>query len=195
MSNMKKILLILGLLFITSCVHSEEMTNVQLEMRGYDAIEIPAGTFIPVMNTQEISTQYCSEGYKVKFIVTSDLYMHDTNIIPKDTEIYGYIEKINDPVVGTNAAMKIRISKMKYKDGVEIPIRGYLYNSNNNLFGGEMSAPVKYRKMSQRQTRVRAITLQLKPTYERKMGEHTTIPAGSNEIVVLTAPAQLTHTP
>ena len=143
---MKRILLILGLLLITQNVQAVELQNVQLEMRDYDAIEVPAGTFIPVMNTQEISTQYCSEGYKVKFLVTTDLYLHDTVIIPKDTAIYGYIEKINDPVVGTHASMKIRVSKLVYTDGVEIPIRGYLYTSNNNLFGGGISDPVKYKK-------------------------------------------------
>lgn len=191
---MRKILIILGLLLITPNVYCTEFDNVQFEMRDYDAIEVPAGTFIPVMNTQEISTQYCSEGYKVKFIVTTDMYMHDTVIIPKDSEIYGYIEKINDPVVGTHASMKIRVSKLVYADGVELPIKGYLYTSNNNLFGGGISEPVEYRKLAQRQLRVRATTLQIKPVYERKMGEHTTINAGSNEIVVLTAPAHITHT-
>ena len=163
-------------------------------MRDYSEITIPQGTFIPVMNTQEISTQTCSEGYKVKFIATNDLYMHDTNIIPKDTEFYGYIEKINAPVIGTNAAMKIRISKMIYSDGYETPIKGYLYTSNNNLFGGEISEPVKYEKMAQRQQRVKRTTIQLRPSYERKMGNHTVIPTGSNEIIILTAPAIVTHT-
>jgi hypothetical protein len=192
---MKKLLLIFGILLLTNSVEGAEVDNVQLEMRGYDTIEVPAGTFIPVMNTQEISTQYCSEGYKVKFLVTTDLFMYDTNIIPKDTEIYGYIEKLNDPVVGTNASMKIRVSKMVYTDGVEVPIKGYLYTSNNNLFGGGISEPVSYRKVAQRQVKVHYTTLQVKPSYERKMGTHTTIPTGSNEIVVLTAPAEIIHTP
>lgn len=191
---MKKILILFGLLLITPCVNSAEIPNIQLEMRDYSEITIPQGTFIPVMNTQEISTQTCSEGYKVKFIATNDLYMHDTNIIPKDTEFYGYIEKINAPVVGTNAAMKIRISKMIYSDGYETPIKGYLYTSNNNLFGGEISEPVKYEKMAQRQQRVKRTTIQLRPSYERKMGNHTVIPTGSNEIIILTAPAIVTHT-
>jgi len=193
--SMKKSFILLSLIFILSSIgFCEEFQNVQLDMRGYNAIEIPEGTFIPVMNAQEISTQYCSEGYKVKFLVTNDLYMHDTNIIPQDSVIYGYIEKINDPVIGTNAAMKIKVTKLVYPDGVETPIKGYLYNANNNVFGGGISEPVKYRKMAQRQVKVHYTTLQIKPTYERKMGVHTTIPAGSNEIVVLTAPAEITHT-
>jgi len=110
-------------------------------LRDYHGIIIPAGTFIPVMNAQEISTQNCQEGYKVRFISTNDLFLHDANIIPKDTVFYGYIEKINDPVIGTNASMKIRISKMAYSDGYELPLKGYLYTSNNNLFGGEYQNP------------------------------------------------------
>lgn len=192
---MKKFLLLLGILLITNCVQAVELDDIQLEMRDYDTVEIPAGTFIPVMNTQEISTQYCSEGYKVKFIVTTDLFMYDTIIIPKDTEIYGYIEKINDPVIGTNASMKIRLTKIVCSDGCEIPIKGYLYNANNNVFGGGISEPVKYHKIAQRQQKVHYTTLQVKPVYERKMGTHTTIETGANEIVVLTAPAQIIHTP
>ena len=182
------------LYLLIPCVQAEDLPNIQLDLRDYHGIVIPSGTFIPVMNTQEISTQSCSEGYKVKFISTNDLFLHESNIIPKDTEFYGYIEKINAPVVGTNAAMKIRISKMVYSDGYEIPIRGYLYTSNNNVFGGGISAPVKYRTMAQRQLKVKKTTLQLRPSYERQMGTHTTIPAGSNEIIVLTAPAWITHT-
>ena len=189
---MKKILIV-GIMLILP-VFAAEFQDVKVDLRGYNAVEIPEGTFIPVMNAQEISTQYCSEGYKVKFIVTNDLYMHDTNIIPQNSFIYGYIEKINDPVVGTNAAMKIRVSKLVYPDGVEVPIKGYLYNANNNIFGGGISEPVKYIKMSQRQVKVHYTTLQVRPAGGRKMGVHTTIPAGSNEIVVLTAPAQITHT-
>ena len=83
---------------------------------------------------------------------------------------------------------------MIYSDGYETPIKGYLYTSNNNLFGGEISEPVKYEKMAQRQQRVKRTTIQLRPSYERKMGNHTVIPTGSNEIIILTAPAIVTHT-
>ena len=191
---MKKLLIILGLLFLTGNIQAMELPDVQLDIRDYDAIEVPAGTFIPVINTQEISTQYCSEGYKVKFIATNDMYLHDTNIVPRGTEFYGYIEKINAPVVGTNAAMKIKITKMIYKDGYEVPIRGYLYTSNDNLFGGELTPPEKFSRIAHRQSRVKKTTLQIRPGNVRKMGTHTTIETGSNEIIVLTDKAMITHT-
>ncbi len=191
---MKKILLILVLTLIPFCVHSAELPNVQLELRDYHGIIIPEGTFVPVMNTQEISTQSCDEGYKVKFICTNDLFLHETNIIPKDTEFYGYIEKINAPIIGTNAAMKIKITKMVYTDGYEVPVRGYLYTSNDNVFGGGMSEPAKYIRMAQRQQSVKKTTLQIRGSYERKMGTHTTIAPGANELIILTSPVWITHT-
>lgn len=192
---MKRLLILLGIFFTANFAQCAELQNVQLEMRDYDTVEIPAGTFIPVMNTQEISTQYCSEGYKVKFLVTTDLYMYDSIIIPKDTEIYGYIEKLHDPVIGTNASMKIKVTKIVCSDGCEIPIKGYLYHANNNMFGGEISAPARYTKMSHRQQAIGKTTVQIKPVYERKMGTHVSIETGSNEIVVLVAPAHIIHTP
>ncbi len=179
----------------------EKLDNIQLEMRGYTEVTLPEGTFIPVINTQEISTETCPEGYKVKFIATNDLFMYETNIIPRNTEFYGYIEKINEPVVGTNASMKVKITKIIMKDGFEIPIRGYLYTSNGNLIGGELTPPAEWVKVPHYQSKFQGIswnhrgaTLQLRPGGKRCMGQHTKISAGEQQIIILTAPAAITHT-
>lgn len=179
----------------------ETLPSIQLNMRGYDEITLPQGTFIPVLNTQEISTETCPEGYKVKFIATNDLYMYETNIIPRDTEFYGYIEKINEPVIGTNASMKIKITKLVMKDGFEIPIKGYIYSSNGNLIGGELTPPAEWVKMPHYQSKYqgiswnhRAATLQIRPAGKRSMGQATKISAGDQQIIILTAPASITHT-
>ena len=114
---MKKVLLILFMACgLGLSTQATELDNVQLPMRDYDSIELVTGTFIPVMNTQDISTEYCPEGYKVKFIVSNDMFMHETNIIPKGSELYGYIEDIHEPVVGTHASMKIKITKLVLAD-------------------------------------------------------------------------------
>lgn len=192
-------LLLIGLTL--TCVNAEELTTVQLEMRGYDEITLPEGSFIPVINLQEISTETCPEGYKVKFISTNDLFMYETNIIPRNSEFYGYIEKINEPVIGTNASMKVKITKLVIRDGFEIPIRGYLYTSNGNLIGGELTPPSEWVKMPHYQSKFQGIswnhrsaTLQVRPGGKRSMGQHTKISAGEQQIIILTAPAQITHT-
>ncbi len=186
--------LLLGLNIYPSPVLAAQFENPQLEIRDYDGIEVPTGTFIPVISTQEISTQFCPVGYKVKFIGTNDLFMYDTKIIPKDTEFYGYIEKLNEPVVGTHASMVIKITKMILPDGFEIPLRAYIYTRDNNVIGGGISNPVKWVKIPHYQTKFRKVTIRMAPSMERKMGEHTVVRAGAEGLIILTDSAWVTHT-
>ena len=167
---------------------------VEPKLRDYEGIEIPTGTFIPAISTQEISTGYCDEGTAVKFIATNDLYLYETNIIPKETEFYGYIEKINEPVVGTNASMIVKINKLKLTDGFEIPIKAYIYSSNNNLIGGELTEPATYDKMPHYQQGLWLGTTQYVAGSTRRMGTHTIISAGADLIIILVSPAFITHT-
>ena len=197
---MKRRLVILALLIISSGINSMAaetpvMEDVKLETRGYDVVEVPAGTFIPVMSNQEISTEYCPEGFKVMFTATNDLYMHETNIIPENSRFYGYIDKLNEPVIGTNGSMIIKITKMILPDGFEVPIRGYIYTSNNNLIGGEISEPAEWRKIPHYQRNIgNNITLQIRPGRTRKMGKHTKIQAGEDRLIILSDSAWITHT-
>ena len=191
---MKKIFLLVLFLLLALPLQAADFDLVEIDIRDYDGIEVPTGTFIPVMNSQEISTQYCSEGYKVMFIGTHDMFMHETNIIPKDTVFTGYIEKIYEPIVGTNGGMKIKITQMTLPDGFEIPIRGYIYSSNANVVGGGISEPATYYKHPHYQRKFRVLTLRIAPSFERKMGTHTTMRSGSDEFIILTAPAMVTHT-
>lgn len=193
--------IIFGLSFTINTTYAEEIEKIQLEMRDYDEITLPVGTFISVINLQEISTETCPVGYKVKFIATNDLFMYETNIIPRHTEFYGYIEDIHEPVIGTNASMKVKITKLVMQDGFEIPIRGYLYTSNNNLIGGELTPPSEWVRMPHYQSKFqgiswnhRAATLQIRPGGKRSMGKHTKISAGEQQLIILTAPAAITHT-
>ena len=199
---MKRLVVLFCLIFcLAGVTKSEDFDNVQLDLRGYHTVQVPEGTFIPVMNAQEISTQYCSEGYKVSFIVTNDLYMYDTNIIPKETLISGYIEKINEPVVGTNASMKIKIFRLTLPDGFSMPVKGYIYTSNENIIGGELTSPSEWVKVPHYQDKYQRIawnyrgpTLQIRQGGKRSMGIHTKLPVGDRQLIILTAPAEFTHT-
>ena len=193
---MKKIILTLSLLLIMclNCNAEDTLPNVQFEIRDYDGVQLDAGTFIPVMNTTEVSTQNCPEGFKAVFIATNDMYLGEVNVIPKDTVFYGRVEDLHEPVIGTNGSMKIKIVKMIYPDGFEAPVRGYIYTSNDNILGGELAPPENYIKMPHYQTRYKAATLQLRPGRERKMGLHTTLRAGENKLIILTDPLWITHT-
>ena len=195
---MKKFLsgLIFTALFLPSVsAFGAEVTPVQIDVRDYDGIELPAGTFIPVENAQEISTQYCQNGYKARFLVTNDLFLEDVNVIPESSVIVGYVTDVHDPVIGTNSSFKIQTTKLILPDGYEIPMKGYVYTSNNNMFGGELTPPAEYIKMPHFQQKFGLNgTLQYRPGRTRQPGQHTFIQAGENKIIILTEPLYITHT-
>lgn len=187
----KRLLTIIFLLFSTVVLASEPV------LRDYDEFKIPAGYFIPILNLQEFSTAYTEEGETLKFITTSDVFMFDKKVIPQGSKLTGYIEKKNEPIRGTNAAMKVFINKLYLTDGYEVPVKAYIYSSNNNKIGGELTEPETYVKMPhyQRCTMSRAMgVLQYVPGSKRRMGEHVTISSGANLTMVLVAPINMTHT-
>ena len=187
---MKRFLLtILMIMFSTLTVNSQELL-----LRGYDGIELPIGTLIQVINLQEFSTKYCDETTRVSFVATNDTYMQEMVIIPKGTRFYGMIEKMNEPIVGTNASMVIKITKMVLPDDFEIPMKGYIYSTNKNIIGGGLTEPASYVKVPHYQQGFGIGTNKFVPGPARRMGEHLTIAAGADLMIVLTSPAYITRT-
>ncbi len=187
----KKLLSIFFAVIVQTCLASEP------NLRGYDEYQIPAGYHIPILSLQEFSTAYTDEGEQLNFVTTNDIYMFNKNVIPQGTKISGYIEKKNEPIRGTNAAMKVFLNKMYLPDGYEIPIKAYISTSNDNKIGGELTEPETYNKVPhfQRWTMFRAFgVLQYVPGGQRRMGEHVTISSGANMVIVLVEPINMSHT-
>lgn len=188
---LKRFLLLLMFFAATICFAAEPV------LRDYDEYKIPAGYFIPIMSLQEFSSAYCEEGEALNFITTNDIFIFDKKVIPQGTKLTGYIEKKNEPVRGTNGALKVFINKMYLSDGFEIPIKAYIYAPNDNTIGGELTPPLTYNKIPhyQRWSMFRAMgVLQYVPGDQRKMGQHVTISSGANLTMVLVAPINMTHT-
>ncbi len=187
----KKFFIFICLIFSLSAVYATP------ELRDYNEFEIPQGYNLPILSLQEFSTAYTEEGELLKFVTTSDIYMFNKNVIPEGTRLTGYIEKKNEPIRGTHASMKVYINKMYLKDGFEIPIKGYIQTANNNLIGGGLTEPETYDRKPhyQRWSMFKAMgVLQCVPGAQRKIGEHVTISAGANLIMVLVMPINMTHT-
>jgi hypothetical protein len=176
---------------MSACIASEPC------LRDYNEYQIPSGYFIPIMSLQEFFTAYTEEREPLNFITTNDIYLFDKNVIPQGSKLTGYIEKKNEPIKGTNASMVVFINKLYLTDGYEIPIKAYIYSSNKNKIGGEITQPLKYDRMPhyQRWSMFKAMgVLQYVPGAERRMGEHITISSGANLTLVLVAPINMTHT-
>ena len=189
---MLRILLTFILLLVTTFSIASEP-----KLRDYDEYKIPAGYHIPIMSLQEFSTAYTEEFEELNFITTNDIYIFDKNVIPQGCKLNGYIEKKNEAIRGTNAAMKVFINKMYLTDGFEIPIKAYISTPNNNTIGGELTEPLTWNRVPhyQRWTMFRALgVVQCVPGDQRRMGEHVTISSGANLTLVLVAPINMTHT-
>jgi len=191
---MKKILILLFLIFAITGFTA--LAEPQLS-RDYDGVEVPAGSFIPVLSLQDFSTAYTDSTNELKFVCYNSVYEFETVIIPKGTVFYGFIEKKNEPIIGTHASMVVRITKMVFQDGFTIPLVGYIHTTNGNLIGGQMTEPAVYDKMPHMQKRIARHfvgVLQYVPGESRKMGEHVTVASGANLLIVLTQPLYITHT-
>lgn len=181
--------------------YSMELEEIQIDMDTVSSATLPEGIVVSAINMQELSTETCPEGYNVKFVSTNDLYVKDTKIIPENTEFFGYIEKIHEPIVGTNASMKVKITRMVFPDGYEMPVKGYLYSANDNLIGGELTPPSEWVRMPHYQGRFQGVswnhriaTLQVRPGGKRSMGRHVKVPTGEQVLITFTAPLEITHT-
>lgn len=173
--------------------YSDYYEDEEVELRDYQGIELPRGSLIPVISLQSFSTLTHDVGSKVEFVCTSDMYLNEVNIIPKNTKFYGYISKKNEPIIGTHASMRVRIVKAEFTDGFEIPFKAEIYTPNSNLIGGGITEPANYvKKISRRQGFYKAVGYV--PGATRKMGEHTEIAAGADLLIVLDAPIYITHT-
>lgn len=184
------IIFVFALVYTGFCVCHAAEDNT---LRGYNGVQIPTGSFIPVVSAQEISTAYCDEGTPVSFIATNDLYLYETDILPRETQYFGYVEKINEPVIGTNASMKIKISKLRLPDGFEMPVRGYIYTTNGNLIGGELTYPASYYSKPSFRQGFKGMVGSV-PGESRRMGEHKVIASGANLMIIILSPIWITHT-
>jgi hypothetical protein len=97
--------------------------------------------------------------------------------------------------------MRIKITKIILPDGYEMPVKAYVYTSNDNLIGGELTPPSEWTKMPHYQDTYQGIawihrgaTLQLRPGGKRSMGEHTKLPVGERHLIIFVAPSELSHT-
>ena len=99
------LVIILSILFTTQFAYSYED-----ELRAPMPILLQKGAFIKIVNIRTISTAIADEGDEVSFIVPTDIWCADALIFPKETIFYGFVEKIYEPVQGTNAAIKLKVN-------------------------------------------------------------------------------------
>lgn len=170
----KKILsvFIFAIFAISGAVQAEETAKVR------------SGTFLRVMNLNEISSLMADAEDEVVFLNTQDMYVYETNVIPANTKVYGEIEEVLEPVQGRDGALKISIYKMITPDKKVYRVKGHIYSENENYIGGKYTSATYYRKVAHYNHGLRPM-LQVAPLNVLEMGKHTVILPGAELFVIL----------
>ena len=175
LKNLLLILVFIVLIFCGMKTTAEETQTVQ---------KLREGTFIKVLVIDELSTLTADIGDEVKFLNLQDLYLYETNAVPKNTEIFGEVEDVLEPVQGRDGAVKILITKMITPDKKVYKLKGHIYTENDNYLGGRQTPSVYYRKVPHYTVGLKP-HLQAAPLNVFEMGRHTVIKPGAELFIVL----------
>ena len=180
---MKKFYLTALAIFLTSL----NVFASDSELRSYSPILLKKGAFVKVVNQRLISTAIADEGDEVSFIVPTDVWCGEAKIFPKETMFYGFVEELNEPVQGTNGALKLKVDKVVFPDNTEAAINAYISYKGDTTIGGELTAPLEYTKMPHhiKYPNVYRGVLQYVPGNKRFFGQHLVIKAGAELVLML----------
>ena len=143
------------------------------------------GTLFKVMNIREISSALVDEGDTVSVLATEPTYIGNSTLFPANTIFEGYVQKINEPIEGVNAAMKIKMTKVITPENKTYQINGYLTTGQGISMGGN-STPVKYYVPIPHYIEdIGGAVASYMPTNMHYMGQNLLIKAGAELFVVL----------
>ena len=189
---MKKLLILIILIVLAGYLpaNCDDYMIDKINLRPQKSLYLPKGTFIKVTNIKEILSQFTDTGDEVAMTSTFDVYLGETNLIPQKTVFYGTVEKVREPVQGTNAAITIKMNKMVTPDGITYPVSGYISaNGTQNYLGGERTAPLYYVRMPHythwKMNRWKVGAAQYCETNTRMFGNHITIMPGAELMLIL----------
>ena len=158
--------------------------------RCYATAMLDKGAFILVHAKKVFSSETLQEGDKVYFVAVDDVWVDETNIIPKNTIFSGYVSMLKMPIKGINAALKFKITHITLPSGETRNFDGYISNGKGDMIGGEQTPPASYNKMAHLYpSRLHwSGTTQWVPSGEYEYGQHRGVKPGQNLFVVVESP-------
>lgn len=180
---LKNFIKIFTLFLVTFCFAS--FVNAQINMRNYQSISLAKGSYLKAVSLREISSATAKAGESVYFINPENVYIGESNVIPKNSVFVGVIESITEAVEGINAAMKIKIVEVKTTKDSAIKMDAYVYWKGTTTIGGDLTQPEFYKRMPHYTTSMPKGVLQLVPTSIRFMGQPVAIRTGEEVTFVM----------
>lgn len=162
-----------------------QSSNSETNLRNYKSIQLAKGAFLKAISQREISTSTVKAGDVEYFINPCDVFVGESNIIPKDSVYLGQVEQVLEAVEGVNASMKIKIYKVITPERKEYAIDANVFWKGSTTIGGDLSEVAYYTKMPHYPGDWRRGALQLVPTSIRAPGKPTVILAGDEVTFII----------
>lgn len=152
---------------------------------------LPAGTIIPVILQEPVSTETAVVGQPISALIAQDIFLGARKVLSASDRIWGTVQVVDPPFKGKNAILKLRFDLLTTTDGHQIPLTTQVMGDENRTYWGGESTPG---------TQARTIPYHVYQmgTYgrtiyvgERAMGEHVKLDLGTRVVLVLQAPVRL----
>lgn len=167
---------------------------LQYSKKAYAAVHFENSTtiskdvLIQAYPVKTITTAALNEGDFVYFVIPSDFWGYEVNILPKNTKLRGYVEMLKMPVKGINAAMVIKIKEAIYPDGTIRKMNATVTYNGSRQIGGNLTPPASYNKIVHPRKGLYwkgAGVLQYVPSGDYEMGIHITLPTNEAVFIIL----------
>jgi hypothetical protein len=143
-----RILLTTLWLVITGCVTTtiigaSGLAYSDINMQDYE-FTLPAGTMIPALLMEPVTTENAVVGQPVNAIVAQDIYIGTKRILSRQDHIYGRVSDIQPPYRGKNAILQVDFHVLSLSSGVRMPIATMVdTESNMPYWGGGLTPGTK----------------------------------------------------
>lgn len=184
---MKRLLTILPAMLIAVFISFSflQTTFADTNLRNYKSINLAKGSFLKAISQRDISTSTAKAGDIEYFINPADVFVGESNVIPKNSIYLGEVQEVIEAVEGINAAMKIKIYKVITPDRREFALDANVYKNGSSTIGGDLAQVAYYTKMPHYPGDWKRGALQLVPTMIREMGHPTVIRAGDEVTFII----------
>lgn len=176
------IIFLIGILYFS---YNSEKGFCETHLRNYKPINLAKGSFLKAISQRDISTSTAKVGDIEYFINPADVFVGESNVIPKNSVYLGEIEEVIEAVEGINAAMKIKIYKVITPDRNEFALDANVYRNGSTRIGGDLAQVAYYTRMPHYPGDWKKGALQLVPTSIREMGHPTVIRTGDEVTFII----------
>ncbi len=109
-----------------------------------EQFSFPAGSAIPVILQEGVSTESAVPGQTISAMVAQDIYFDSHLILSRNDRAFGHVAQATRPISGRNAILKLAFDEIDLVNGIRIPIKALADTGSPDFtWGGELTEGTK----------------------------------------------------